>query len=415
MSDEACISLSKVSKNYRLYDSPLSKLKQLLLGGLKRYYVDFSALQDIDLEVKKGETVGIIGHNGAGKSTLLTLISRISAPTAGVVEVRGKIVSLLELGGGFNPDFTGRENVLLYGSLLGMSREEIGAKFDAIVAFAETGGFIEQPVRTYSSGMLMRLAFSVATQVDADILIFDELLAVGDGNFQYKCFRRLKELQDKGVTIILVSHNIDTITSLCPRVIILHRGKKYFDGGAKEGFWGYCRLSSLPQGVEPSVPLGNGLGSQPPMGTGEARFIKAGLFDDRGQQRSAFQPGECCEVKLTFVADKEIPHGSVGIVVQTHNALIAYGFNTISDPYAAFSCQAGVEQEAIIRLDLNLTPGTYYISVVLNRIDSGKVVSLCALQSFIEISITERLGVFGVSNLFATFKQGPADKQPHGE
>lgn len=405
MSDQARISLRNVSKSYRLYDSPSSKLKQLLWGGLKQYYAEFPALRDIDLEIEPGATVGIIGHNGAGKSTLLELVSSISAPTRGTVDVRGNVLSLLELGAGLNPEFTGRENVFLYGCVLGMGQIEVERKFDAIVAFAEIGRFIEQPVRTYSNGMLMRLAFAVAAHVEADIVIFDEVLAVGDGRFQHKCFSHIRELRRKGVTVLLVSHNLDTITSLCSRVVILDHGRKYFDGGPQDAFWAYCRLVSLPPEASASAPTDDGAGGwKSPMGTGEARFLKTELLDDAGRPRTAFSAGESCEVRFRFISDRDIPRGSIGVVVQNQHALTAYGVNTASDPSAAFSWRAGVESEASISLDLNLAPGRYYISIVLNLIDGGHVVSLCSLESFAEISITEPLGAFGISNLFARFK-----------
>lgn len=399
--------LQGVCKNYRLYDSPLSMLKQFLSCGLGRYYAEFPALCDVDLEIREGETLGIIGHNGAGKSTLLELISQISAPTKGRAEVRGKVVSLLELGAGLNPDLTGRENIFLYGAVLGMRRGEISLKFDEIVRFTDISMFLDQPARTYSNGMLLRLAFAIAVHADADLLVCDEVLAVGDGRFQYKCFNRIQELQKKGMTIVLASHNLDTITSLCSRVIVLDQGRKYFDGPPREAYWAYCRLVSLPIDQE-TAPATAGGPSGNLIGTGEARFTSTRIIDNEGRSRAAFRAGESCEIKLRFVCDNEVGRGSFGIAVHNHHGLTVYGYNTASNPLSDFAWRAGAEHEASIRLALNLTPGKYFVSLVLNRLDQGHVVALCSIDSLAEITITERAGVFGAGNLFAAFEQKAA-------
>jgi lipopolysaccharide transport system ATP-binding protein len=403
MTNQIDISIKNVSKNYEIYDCIGDRLKQFLWGKRGQYYTNFYALKDISFTVEKGETIGIIGHNGAGKSTLLEIISSIKTPTAGEVSVRGKIVTLLELGSGFHPDFTGRENVFIYGSVLGMSRDEIKAKFQDIAAFADIGDFIEQAVRTYSNGMLVRLAFSIAVHVDADILIFDEVLTAGDENFQYKCFSRIKELQEMGLTILLVSHSMVTITSLCQRVIILHQGRKHFEGMPGKAFWEYNRLMSVPRefhSAELKEEGAKGLDSR--IGTGEARFVKTKLLDAKSQLRSVFQPGERCEIRLTFVVDKEITHGSLGILVQNHNAVTVYGYNTASDPQTIYHWKAGVQQEVSFQLELNLGPGKYFISASCNQLEGNSVICLCALDSFEEVSLADRLGEFGVGNLFAT-------------
>ncbi len=403
MTNQIDISIDNVSKRYKIFNCIADRLKQLFWGKKRQYYTDFFALKDISFDVKKGETFGIIGHNGAGKSTLLELISNIKTPTAGNIRVRGKIITLLELGSGFNPDFTGRENVFIYGFALGMSRDEIKDKFHDIAAFADIGDFIDQAVKTYSSGMLVRLAFSIAVHVDADILIFDEVLAVGDENFQHKCFSRIKELQERGLTILLVSHSMVTITSLCQRVIILHKGRKYFEGNPGKAFWKYNQLMSVPQeyySAELNEEETNGMSSR--IGTGKARFIKTKLLDEKGQCRSIFQPGERCEIRLNFVVDKEIKYGSLGILVQNHNAVTVYGYNTASNPKAIYHWKAGAQQEVSFLLHLNLSSGKYFISASCNQLESNHVTCLCALDSFEEVTLTGRLGEFGMGNLFAT-------------
>ena len=240
-SNDVAIRVSSLSKCYHLYENPRDRLKQFVLPSLrsiagkkqKQYFREFWALKDVSLEVKRGETIGIIGRNGAGKSTLLQILCGTLAPTAGTVEVRGRVAALLELGAGFNPEFTGRENVYLNASVLGLSVEEIDARFDDIAAFADIGEFIEQPVKTYSSGMYVRLAFAVIVHVDADILIIDEALAVGDVFFVQKCMRFLRNFMERG-TVLFVSHDTGAVVNLCSYALWLHKGSVKLEGSPKE-------------------------------------------------------------------------------------------------------------------------------------------------------------------------------------
>jgi len=223
--DDFVISLDNLSKTYRLFNTPGDRIKQFLSLGFRRYHREFTAARDINLVVRRGETVGIIGRNGSGKSTLLQLICGILKPTSGTITTRGRISALLELGAGFNPDFTGRENVHFQGAILGLDRTAMAARFDAIANFADIGEFIDQPVRTYSSGMFVRLAFSLAVHVDPDILVVDEALAVGDAAFQQKCFDRIHRLQSQGTSIIVVTHNPYQIENLCHKAAVMNRGQ----------------------------------------------------------------------------------------------------------------------------------------------------------------------------------------------
>lgn len=224
MSEDIAISLKNVSKCFQRYAHPVDRLKEILLPG-KSKTSQFWALQDIDLEIEKGQTVGIVGRNGSGKSTLLQIIAGTLTPTAGEVVVRGRVSALLELGSGFNPEFTGTQNVFFNARLLGLTQQEIENKFDAIAAFADIGNFIEQPVKTYSSGMSVRLAFAVAVNVEPEILIVDEALAVGDIVFQHRCMRRMRSLMDSGVTTLFVSHDSGAIKTLCNRAVMIDAGK----------------------------------------------------------------------------------------------------------------------------------------------------------------------------------------------
>jgi len=232
--DNIAIKVSNLTKIYHLYDKPQDRLKEALNPFKKSYHHDFYALHEISFDVKKGETVGIIGKNGAGKSTLLKIITGVLTPTSGSVVVQGKVASLLELGAGFNPEMTGLENIYLNGTLMGFNKEEMDLKIEAITEFANIGEFIYQPVKMYSSGMFARLAFSVAINVDADILIVDEALSVGDMLFQAKCIAKMTSLMEEGMTILFVSHDIHAVRSLCNKGVYLENGKTILVGEAGE-------------------------------------------------------------------------------------------------------------------------------------------------------------------------------------
>lgn len=227
---EVVISVNKLSKVYKLYNNPKDRLKEALSLTRKKYHQEFHALNDISFNIKKGETVGIIGKNGSGKSTLLKILTGVLSSTEGEVTVNGKIAALLELGAGFNPEYTGMENIYLQGTILGFSREQMEKKIDAILAFAEIGEYIQQPVRTYSSGMFARLAFAVAINVEPEILIVDEALAVGDVRFQAKCFKKFEELKDQGVTILFVTHDVFSVRNMCDRAIWINQGVLLLEG-----------------------------------------------------------------------------------------------------------------------------------------------------------------------------------------
>lgn len=234
MAEDIAISVNNVSKMYKLYDNPMDRLKESLGLSRKKKYKEHYALNHVSFQVHKGETVGIIGTNGSGKSTILKIITGVLSPTGGEVSVNGRISALLELGAGFNGEYSGLENVYLNGSMIGFSREEIDAKLQSILDFADIGEFIHQPVKTYSSGMFVRLAFAVAINIDPEILIVDEALSVGDVFFQAKCYRKFEEFKEMGKTILFVSHDLSSIGKYCDRVVLLNKGEKLAEGGAKE-------------------------------------------------------------------------------------------------------------------------------------------------------------------------------------
>jgi lipopolysaccharide transport system ATP-binding protein len=301
-SDKNIIRVDGLGKCYEIYTRPQDRLKQSIMPRLralagrapKYYYHEFWALRDVSFEVGRGETVGIIGRNGSGKSTLLQIICGTLTPSTGLVETSGRVAALLELGAGFNPEFTGRENVYMNATVLGLAKEEIDARFDDIAAFADIGDFIDQPVKHYSSGMYARLAFAVAINVDPDILVVDEALAVGDEPFQRKCFARINKIKDDGATILFVSHSGGTIINLCDRAILLNRGERLFTGLPKRAVFFAQKLGNTP--VESSVHLIEEIRAAD--GVGDASAIK----DDVGSTSEM-------AVEAVSIVEKEIDSG----------------------------------------------------------------------------------------------------------
>jgi lipopolysaccharide transport system ATP-binding protein len=259
---DIAIRVQNLSKCHHIYDAPRDRLKQFVVPALQRlvrqapkqYFHEFWALKDVSFEIKKGEAFGIIGRNGSGKSTLLQMICGTLNPTAGSIQTNGRIAALLELGSGFNPDFTGRENIYLNGSILGLTGKEIDARLDDILGFADIGDFIDQPVKTYSSGMFVRLAFAIQVNVDPEILIVDEALSVGDFFFQQKCFARLRKMREDGLTLLFVSHDMGTVRDLCPNSVYLIKGKAAFIGDSQDAIRTYLSESVISAPIVQPTP-----------------------------------------------------------------------------------------------------------------------------------------------------------------
>lgn len=346
MGEEIAISLKNVSKCFKRYDRPVDKLKEVLLPT-KSYAQEFWALKDINLNICKGETFGIIGQNGSGKSTLLQIIVGTLTPTTGQVFVNGRVSALLELGSGFNPEFTGRQNVFFNGRILGLSQEEIETKFDDIAAFADIGDFIDQPVKTYSSGMFVRLAFAVAVNVEPDILVVDEALAVGDGIFVHKCMAKIKDFQDLGGTILFVSHDSGSISRLCSQAMWINEGKLVEKGEPAEickhyQAWMYQEINNSQKLlVKEKLPVGkfdhqnlkdevnsgflmkkinnpytekpySGFQNMERFGTGRAEIINIESLDSNSQAINFIYPGEEIYFKVTTIAHDEIEKPIIG-------------------------------------------------------------------------------------------------------
>jgi ABC-type polysaccharide/polyol phosphate transport system ATPase subunit len=294
------ILVDRVSRRFRVRARETQTLKDLFVAGGRTGSVDVWALRDVSLEVSPGESVGLIGRNGSGKTTLLRIVAGIIKPTEGRVEASGRIGSLLELGAGFHPDFTGRENVFLNGSIQGLRRREIRERFDEIAAFAELEQEIDRPVRTYSSGMYMRLGFAIAAFLDADVLLLDEVFAVGDEAFQRKCFGRIAEFKQRGGTIVFVSHDASAVERLCERALLLQRGAIAFDGPVHEAIVRYRRGLA-----EESDPEERGAGLRE-WGTGEATISAARLLDAAGKERSQFLAGEALALEVEVEGDSNL-------------------------------------------------------------------------------------------------------------
>lgn len=356
MSSEAVITVSNVGKIFRLYKRPQDRLLQSLFRK-RKYAREFHALADIDFVVNKGETVGIIGRNGSGKSTLLQLICGTLTPSMGQITVHGRIAALLELGAGFNPEFTGRENVYMNGAILGLSRREIDARLDDIFAFAEIGEFVDQPVKTYSSGMYVRLAFAVIAHVDADILIIDEALAVGDALFTQKCMRFLRRFRETG-TILFVSHDSAAVTNLCQRAIWLHEGVVVEQGDAKPVCEAY--LASLFNSQNKAKTNGDTKADgakdedwvdqrrdfinasnlrndlevfrfdpdQAGFGTGQATITDVHLSNDAGERLHWVVGGEIVTLAVTVAASTDLYQPIIGFYIKDKLGQTLFGDNT---------------------------------------------------------------------------------------
>ena len=242
MSQEYAIEVNHITKHFKVYQDKGNTLKEKVLFRNRRKYELREVLKDVSFQIKKGEAVGLIGHNGCGKSTTLKLLTKIMYPDSGTITMRGRVSSLIELGAGFHPDMSGRDNIYINASIFGLTKKEIDARVDDIIAFSELESYIDNPVRTYSSGMYMRLAFSVAINVQADILLIDEILAVGDQHFQEKCFNKLKELKESGKTIVIVTHSMNQVKQFCDRAIWLYKGKVKMDGNVDQVLEEYLKI-----------------------------------------------------------------------------------------------------------------------------------------------------------------------------
>ncbi|HYE03289.1 MAG TPA: ABC transporter ATP-binding protein [Phycisphaerales bacterium] len=377
---DAVISVERVSKRYQIYAKPRDRLKQALVGRWRTYYSPFYAVRDVSFEVRRGEAVGIVGRNGSGKSTLLQMIAGTLAPTEGRVVVRGRVAALLELGSGFDPEFTGRENVLLNGAILGLSRREMLERFDDIAAFADIGAFIDQPVKHYSSGMYARLAFAVAVSVRPDVLIVDEILAVGDLAFQQKCVAKMRTLLDSGVSLLYVSHAPDAVKSLCQKGLFLREGRTVCFAPAAEAVDRY--ISSLRSAVNeearrlqpelaepaPEGPEQLSEGGKIRYGSGQATIEAVRVLDAEGRSTEVLTFGESVTVEVLVRARVALANLDVHFHVRDSVGVDLFGTGTADEQCWLPRLEAGAGAVVRFRFLNNLRSGAYGVTVTLTRL-----------------------------------------------
>ena len=409
MCSDVAIALSGVSKSYPSYQKPHHRLLQMMTRDKARWFREFHALRGIDLTVARGETVGIVGRNGSGKSTLLQVICGTLAPNAGMVDVNGRIAALLELGAGFNPEFTGRENVSLNASILGLSESDIASRFDEIQAFADIGEFIDQPVKTYSSGMYVRLAFAVAINVQPEILVIDEALSVGDEGFQRKCYARIDAIRDAGATVLFVSHSAGAVVDLCDRAVLLDQGELIAEGTPKHVVSQYQRLLHAPADRVAAVrseiqamPRQGALPDTVAQRTGQpsmalARmpdaYWDAGLvpppaveYEDRGaevlhphlqtldgKRVNVIVPGESYVYAYGVRITRTVVGVRCGMMIRTLTGIDLGGCASVHGTEGLDVVTAGTELEVRLRFRCLLAAGTYFLnSGVVARFEDGE-------------------------------------------
>lgn len=426
----SAVAVQGLTKDYRIFAHPRDRFLQFF-SRRPRYQVH-SALRGLDFRIAPGEVVGILGRNGSGKSTLLQILSGVLRPTAGEVRVNGRLAALLELGAGFNPEFTGLENVRINAAILGLSNREIEARLPEIAAFADIGDFLERPVKLYSSGMYVRLAFAVASSVDPDILIIDEALAVGDVAFQTKCFRRFEELVGRGRTVLLVTHSTEQVVRHCGRALLLEGGRLIADGEPRtvanqylDLMLGTGRGTKSPQPVrkppEPA-PAGNGNGNGDVMlesraghfaseyrwGNGGARLedVRIGLVGDE-RHRISLESGSAVEVVLRACFERPCARAIFGLFIKTPDGITVFGNSTRNaavypEPIAA---AAGEEIRVAFRLQLCLGPGDYLLSAGVASEEGEEIVPLDRRYDCLHFEVLDGSGAVGLANLRAVARR----------
>lgn len=372
--NDIAISVRDVYKSFKLFYDRGYSLKEALLFRKRRRYEKHQVLSGISFDIKKGEAVGLIGHNGCGKSTMLKLLTRIMYPDSGTIEMRGRVSSLIELGAGFHPDMSGRENIYTNAAIFGLSRKEIDSRIQSIIDFSDIEEFIDNPVRTYSSGMYMRLAFSVAINVDADILLIDEILAVGDVTFQNKCFNRLKEIKANGTTIVIVSHSLSQIEQICDRSIWIHEGKIKEEGRPKEVHMDYCDCMIQEQqnkDVANSSADDKSADSQTDgkrrWGNRHAVIQSVKVSDENNETRKVFKTGSDIIISFDYAISKQVEDAVFGIGIFNRDGVQCYGTNTRIDDIPEF-CLKENNSVSIHLKNVSLLPGEYLVDIA---IESG--------------------------------------------
>ena len=426
---ENAITVKDVTKIYKLYDKPIDRLKEALNPFHKEYHKKFYALNNLSFEVKKGETVGIIGTNGSGKSTILKIITGVLTPTTGEVEVNGVISALLELGAGFNMDYTGIENIYMNGTMMGFSKKEMDAKLQEILDFADIGDFVYQPVKTYSSGMFVRLAFALAINVEPEILIVDEALSVGDVFFQSKCYRRMEEIRQKGTTILMVTHDMGSIIKYCDKVVLLNKGNFVAEGAPGHMVDLYKKiLAGQMEGLEAAkdvdsdfsgetaekeqkektyqVPHGKLMkdsltinSNRTEYGDGRAEIYDLGLFDQRGNLTNLLLKGEefTIKEKIRFAAPIQSPIFTYTIKDKKGTDLT--GTNTMFEGTDIKPVKAGDEYEVSFTQKMTLQGGEYLLSMSCTGFEQGEHTVYHRLYDVANITVISNKNTVGVYDM----------------
>ncbi len=416
-SNNIAIHIEHLSKAYKLYDKSIDRMKESLHPFRKKYHHTFYALKDISFEVKKGETIGIIGKNGSGKSTLLKIISGVLTPTSGIVHITGKVSSLLELGTGFNPELTGIENVYFNGVIMGYSREVIETKIDDILSFADIGEFAYQPVKTYSSGMFVRLAFSVAINVDPEVLIVDEALSVGDIAFQAKCYKKFNQFRDSGKTILFVTHALDTVLRYCHRAIVLHGGAKIEEGTPKVIVDLYKRILSnsysfnddktpkcTPTEVSSrdQIIWKNRLSPNQKVleyGNGLAKIVDYGIFNSRGDLISSVSNDETATIKMRVKFNELLQDPIFAFSIKDIKGTELVGSNTFIEQIDTGIFHQGDEIIITFSQIFRLQVGHYSLSLGCTKWESDGLTVFHRLYDVFFFEVTASKGIFGMFDI----------------
>jgi lipopolysaccharide transport system ATP-binding protein len=428
MSSEVVITVKNLSKSYHIYDQPRDRLKQFLLprmrsiAGLasKQYYRDFWALKNISFEVRRGETIGVLGRNGSGKSTLLQMISGTLTPSTGEIAIGGRLTALLELGAGFNPEFSGRENVFLNAAIFGLPREQIERKFEEIAAFADIGEFIEQPVKTYSSGMYARLAFAVATALEPEILVVDEILSVGDVFFQSRCMRKLDEFRERGGTVFFVTHDTFSVERICTRAIVLDKGNMVFEGAVADAVNVYYKMSrdeplvASPPAVahsasaEGAADAACALPEADPIpvrrdhvvGDGSAYIDAVYVLSERGESRLNFALGDWITVKLHVQFHADLDQVDFGVGIRDRSGTLIGGAHSFYSRNSLGPVRAGERRVLTARIKADLIPAEYLLIAGLARHDTMDSWQECyGLYDFAAITVNGNREFWGAVRL----------------
>lgn len=406
---EPAIDIVGLHKTFRIYRRPMDALVELVTGKTK--HSESHVLNGINLSIPRGSVVGLIGRNGAGKSTLLKIIAGTLDSSAGSVAVNGRVTAILELGSGFHPDYTGRENIVMGGLCLGMSRAEIIDKTDEIISFSELDEVIDRPFRTYSSGMQARLTFSTAVSVNPDILIIDEALSVGDARFQAKSFRRIKDFRDQGKTILVVSHDVNALASICDRALILERGSIYADDTPKKITIAYQHLifgggakirpeTPASSAAEQSTALQPEAGAPAAVsfsqryGNGDAECLSWRLTGPDGQATTVIRSGEACQFCVRIRANKDIDHYSVGWVIRTRRGIEVFGITSLSANYPVPALKTGEMIDVLFDATMWLSREDYVVTLGIASTENDQKLD------FIEDAI--HFKVLGPSNAFTS-------------